>query len=135
MDTLVPRVFPRLNPLARWLLKSPFHPLMSCYVILLCFEGRRTGKRYEVPIAYHRTRDGVIEAVTSTKGVWWRNLRAMPECSVVHRGKVQQARVEVVIGDAEVIARVLRSRDLCRRLLLPASVQQTALLRVQLLPP
>jgi len=135
MDTLVPRVFPRLNPLALWLLKSPLHPLMSCYVILLCFEGRRTGKRYEVPIAYHRTRDGVIEAVTSAKGVWWRNLRGVPEISVVYRGALRRAKVEVVVGDAEVIARALRSRDLCRRLLLPASVQQTALLRVQLLPP
>ncbi len=134
MDTFVPAVFPRLNPMARWWLKSRVHFFVSWYVVLLCFSGRRTGRLYEVPIAYHCSRDGVIEAVTSTKGVWWRNLRGVQEISVVYRGAVWRARVEVVVGDAEVIAKALRSRDLCRRLLLPASLQHTVLLRVKLLP-
>ena len=51
---LVPAVFPKINPLSRALLRSPLHGLMSRHVIVLCFEGRRTGKRYETPVAYRR---------------------------------------------------------------------------------
>ncbi|MBI4311464.1 MAG: hypothetical protein HY681_06750 [Chloroflexi bacterium] len=87
-----------------------------------------------MPIAYHRSSDGALEAVTSTKGVWWRNLREQQEIWVVHRGAVRQARVEVITGDAAAITKALRSRDACRRLLVPAAIEQTVLLRIHLLP-
>ncbi|MBI4311465.1 MAG: hypothetical protein HY681_06755 [Chloroflexi bacterium] len=45
IDRFVPAVFPRINPAARWLLKSRLHCFMSWYVVLLCFSGRRSGRR------------------------------------------------------------------------------------------
>ena len=95
---LVPAVFPKVNPLARALLRSPLHGLMSRHVIVLCFEGRRTGKRYETPVAYRRADDGALEALTSVHGAWWRNLESGAPATVVHRGRTVPARVDVVLS-------------------------------------
>ena len=88
---LVPAVFPKINPLARALLRSPLHGLMSRHVIVLCFEGRRTGKRYETPVAYRRADDGALEALTSVHGAWWRNLESGALATVVHCGRALPA--------------------------------------------
>ena len=95
---LVPAVFPKINPLARALLRSPLHGLMSRHVIVLCFEGRRTGKRYETPVAYRRADDGALEALTSVHGAWWRNLESGALATVVHCGRAVPARVDVVLA-------------------------------------
>ena len=132
VDAFVPAVFPRANPVARWILKSPLHGLISWYVVLLLFKGRWTGRRYEVPLAYHRAADGVVEAVTSSKGTWWRNLGSEQQISVVFRGTKRPATIEVVRNDEQVVGRALRSRDLLRRFLVPAAIEQTVLLRIHL---
>ena len=70
ITSLVPAVFPRINPLARWLLRSPLHPIASLFVIMLRFHGAASGRIYEVPLAYHRRGDGVLKAMTSRRGRW-----------------------------------------------------------------
>jgi hypothetical protein len=132
IDTLVPAVFPRLNPAIRRLLKSPLHFVASWYVLLVRFEGRRTGKRYEVPVAFHQSKDGALEVVTSAEGIWWRNLRGVDEASVTYRGRERVATVALVEEDAERIRGALDSRDFLRRMLVPVSPRQTVLLRFHL---
>lgn len=131
---VVPAVFPKMNPLARALLRSPLHGLMSRHVIVLCFEGRRTGKRYETPIAYRRSDDGALEALTSVHGAWWRNLESGELTTVVHCGLTVPARVDVVLGcdstQAEAVSRALASRDLPRRAMMPVPPAETVLLRI-----
>ncbi len=129
MDTLVPALFPSVNPVARRLLKSRLHLLMSWWVVLVRFEGRRTGRVYEVPIAYHRAPNGTIESLTSRNGRWWRNLRGVPQATVYYRGGPRTVALDVVDTDNAVIERALRSRDWFRRLLVPANADQTVLLR------
>ena len=134
----MPAVFPKVNPLFRRLLRSPLHGLASWYVVMLRFEGRRTGMRYETPVAYHRADDGALEALTSVYGKWWRNLESGAPVTVLHRGRSAAARVDVVRmggpadpeASAEAIRRALASRDLFRRALMPAPVAETVLLRV-----
>ncbi len=135
---LVPAVFPKVNPFFLKSLRSPLHGLMSWYVVVLRFEGRRTGKRYETPVAYHRADDGALEAVTSVYGKWWRNLESGAPVTVLHRGRTAPARVDVVRmgasadpeASARLIASALASRDLPRRALMPTPVAETVLLRV-----
>ena len=134
INTLVPTVFPRVNPLARWLLTSPLHPLASWYVMSLRFLGRRTGRAYDVPVVYHRGEDGVLEAITSRRGVWWRNLRGGADVTVLLRGRDCRARVEVVEDDLDTIEHALRSRDMLRRLLVAVPPDDGVLLRVHPLP-
>ena len=90
----VPAVFPRVNPLARALLRSPLHRLMSGRVLVLRFRGRRSGARYDVPVVYSRAEDGALEAATSVYGRWWRNLESGAPVSVLFRGRTAPARVE-----------------------------------------
>ena len=132
IDRLVPAVFPRLNPAIRRLLKSPLHFVASWYVLLVRFDGRRTGKCYEVPLAFHRSKDGALEVVTSIRGFWWRNLRGVDQASVTFRGRERLARVELVEEDVEAICAALDSRDFSRRMLVPVSPDQTVLLRFHL---
>ena len=135
---LVPAVFPKINPLARALLRSPLHGLMSRHVIVLCFEGRRTGKRYETPVAYRRADDGALEALTSVHGAWWRNLEPGALATVVHCGRAVPARIDVVLAcastepeaSAEAVRRALASRDLPRRAMMPVPPAETVLLRI-----
>ena len=135
---LVPAVFPKINPLSRALLRSPLHGLMSRHVIVLCFEGRRTGKHYETPVAYRRADDGALEALTSVHGAWWRNLEPGALGTVVYCGRTVPARVDVVLAcastqpeaSAEAVRRALASRDLPRRAMMPVPPAETVLLRI-----
>lgn len=41
-----------VNPLVRWLIGSPFHRLASRWLALITYTGRRTGRRYTIPVSY-----------------------------------------------------------------------------------
>ena len=69
---------------------------------LLCFDGRRTGKRYEVPVAYHEL-DG--EPLILTASRWKANLRGGADVEVVHDGRRTAMRAEL-IEDADGVARI-----------------------------
>ena len=69
---------------------------------MLCFDGRRTGKRYEVPVAYHELNG---EPLILTAGGWTRNLRGGADVEFVHDGERKPMRAELV-EDAEEVARV-----------------------------
>ena len=61
-----------LNKVPAALLRSPLHGLMSKKFLLLTFNGRKSGKRYDIPVAY--ARDGDAFSMT-TDSPWWKNLR------------------------------------------------------------
>ncbi len=130
IDTVVPAVFPRLNPLFIRLMKSRFHALVGWYVVLIRFQGRRSGRSYEVPVSYHR-HGNLIEAMTNRKGLWWKNLRDVPEVRVLFKGVERRARLTVVEDGAELVM-ALRSRDVVRRILMPVSPSQAVLLVMEL---
>jgi len=53
------------------------HRIGSKDVMILRFRGRKTGRRYSLPVGYHRGPDSVL---TTTDDRWWRNL--YPEAPV-----------------------------------------------------
>ncbi len=61
-----------VNQFPKAILRSPLHPVMSRRFLLLSFQGRKTGRRYHLPLAYLR-RNG--EVIMTTDSGWWRNLR------------------------------------------------------------
>lgn len=42
--------------------------------MLITFTGRRSGRRYTIPVRYVRS-DDTIRCFTSAENAWWRNLR------------------------------------------------------------
>lgn len=90
------RVF---NPFLRWLLRSRLHWVASRWILLVSYEGRRSGRRYTFPVAYAR-RDGSLVVVTPrSESQWWKNFRRPRPCTVRYRGVDRDATGEVVTGD------------------------------------
>lgn len=57
-----------------WLLRSPFHRLISGSILLITYTGRRSGSQFSAPLNY--VRDGKTLWVTSVhERTWWRNFR------------------------------------------------------------
>jgi hypothetical protein len=69
---------------------------------LLCFEGRRSGKHYEVPVEYHEL-DG--DPLILTASAWKANLRGGADVELVHDGVRAPMRAEL-IEDPDEVARV-----------------------------
>ena len=69
-----------------WLLRSPMHRMMSKSMLLITVIGRKSGKRYTLPVNY--IQDGQILWITSQRDrAWWRNLQAGAPVEVLLRGK------------------------------------------------
>ena len=64
----------RMNPIVDVVLRSRFHWLLSRGLALITVTGRRTGRRYTIPVGYLETSDAVVVLVNDapTK-TWWRN--------------------------------------------------------------
>ncbi|MFB6170445.1 MAG: nitroreductase/quinone reductase family protein [Haloarculaceae archaeon] len=86
------------NPLFRSVLRSRFHWVASTWLLLVSYVGRRSGRTYTFPVAYHQL-DGAVVAVTPKReSVWWRNFRDARECRVWLRGTEHTATGELVTG-------------------------------------
>ena len=84
-----------VNPVVRALLCSPAHRMLSGSLLLLDYTGRRSGRRYVLPVGYARAGAGgdliVVVGQHATK-TWWRNFDAQPQLVTVHlRGHPEPA--------------------------------------------
>ena len=95
-------LYATLNPIVRFLLRSPIHGIASRNLCLLSFRGRRSGRRYTTPLSFVREggRKGrKVLLLSSHNTRWWKNLLDEPaevEIEIareVHRG-LARAHVE-----------------------------------------
>jgi F420H(2)-dependent quinone reductase len=89
-----------INPLVRLLIRSPLHPLVSRRIALITFTGRRSGRRYTIPVGYQL--DGARLTITvgsPERKVWWRNLSG------------SGAPVELVVGGQPRSGRAVATRS------------------------
>ncbi len=93
--TTIANVF--MRPLLRSSAGKGIHELA-----LLCFEGRRTGKHYEVPVEYHELEG---EPLILTASAWRRNLRGGADVELVHEGRRIPMSAELV-EDPDHVARI-----------------------------
>jgi deazaflavin-dependent oxidoreductase (nitroreductase family) len=90
-------VLSRLNPLIAGLLRSPLHPLLSPGLLLLTVTGRRSGRRYSIPVGYQREGDNIVVMVSEARRKqWWRNYYEPGPVSVRLRGEDRVGRAELV---------------------------------------
>ena len=82
--TVPPATLIRLgNPLVRLLARSPLHEMLDGSVVLLHITGRKTGRRYDIPVNYVDV-DGRLMVVTIAR--WRANLRGGASVEVTLRG-------------------------------------------------
>ena len=65
-----------INPLVGWLMRSPLYWLASRRVALISYTGRRSGRRFTIPVGYEMAGLQVTITVGSPeRKMWWRSLK------------------------------------------------------------
>ena len=81
-----------------WILRSPFHGLLSKGMRLIMVTGCKSGRKYATPVEYFRE-DEQLWVMTSRNRTWWRNLRgryrAGREGSIVRKDQTNNISVEL----------------------------------------
>lgn len=116
----VDTILSRLNPLFAALLRSPLHGLLSPGLVLLTVTGRKTRRRYSIPVGYQRDGDDLVVMVSEARRKqWWRNYQEPGPVAVRLRGADRSGRAELVApgSDAfrEIADRKLRRVPSMRR--------------------
>jgi deazaflavin-dependent oxidoreductase (nitroreductase family) len=100
------RLFMRLNGPIAWLLRSPLHSLLDPALMLVTVTGRKTGKRYTIPVGYQRDGDRITVLVSRARTkTWWRNYREAGPVEVHTRGRTRAGVAQIVApGSAEFLS-------------------------------
>ena len=78
------------NPFMIWLLRSPFHVLVSRIYMLITFTGHTSGRVYTTPVQYVQQGE-VLSIITRASYTWWKNLRGGVDVHVHVRGSTYPA--------------------------------------------
>ncbi len=63
------------NDFMSWVLRSPFHGMLSNNTMLISVTGCKTGKSYTTPVNYYEE-GGYLWVITSLDRSWWRNVQS-----------------------------------------------------------
>jgi deazaflavin-dependent oxidoreductase (nitroreductase family) len=99
------------NPFVGLILRSPMHKWLSPSLLLITYQGRKSGKKYTLPVQYVQSGNSlyIIPGAAGQK-TWWRNLRGGAPVELLLDGHHFQAFAEVLTGEAHcgVIAEALK---------------------------
>ena len=101
-------LFAIINPVMRFLLRSPAHGLLSDSLMLITFTGRKSGKQFTTPVRYIKTGD-TVRCFTSSENQWWRNLRSGARVSLLIKGQISDYRAQAIFDDPDDIKKKLVS--------------------------
>ncbi|MEO8696396.1 MAG: grhN [Acidimicrobiales bacterium] len=93
-----------LNPIMRIVLRTRLGRLVRPFA-LLEFDGRRSGRRYRVPVGWHESNGG---ALVVTPAPWRINFSGGARATVYFRGKAQQM-TGTLVTDHSAVAGALQS--------------------------
>ena len=99
------RLLRAANPVVRFLLRTPLAGSARRQLMVLNFTGRKTGRRYSIPVSAHRI-DNTLYAIANAG--WKANFRDGATAEVLYDGKTTNMRGELIRDPAAVA-------DLCRR--------------------
>ncbi|MCW2890606.1 MAG: hypothetical protein QOG28_945 [Trebonia sp.] len=89
------------NRVVRVLLATPLlSRAAGSRLVTLYFLGRKSGRRYTIPVAYTRDKDDLL---IGTPFGWGRNLRTGEPVEIRLKGRRRQADVRVYSGEADVV--------------------------------
>ena len=93
-------LLPSVNHLMRSWLRSGWHRPVSSTMMVLTFEGARSGRTYSFPVGYAEDGEGLV---TFTRFGWWKNFRKERPVSLRLRGREVRGRA-VAVRDPEAVA-------------------------------
>lgn len=62
------------NDFVGWILRSPFHKMMSRVTMLIMVTGKKSGRGYTLPVSYYED-GGCLWIITRRDRTWWKNLQ------------------------------------------------------------
>ena len=92
---------PMLNKTMKFVLRSPLHGMISKYLTLITFTGRKSGKTYTTPVSYYQENNQVT---IFTHASWWKNLQSDESVSLRLRGRELKGQANAVAEDKGAIA-------------------------------
>ena len=93
------------NDFMAWVLRSPFHGMLSDGMMLITITGRKTGKKYTTPVGYYREGE-FLWVITSRDRTWWKNLQGGAEVGLLLKRKPITAHAEVELDEKAVEERM-----------------------------
>ena len=94
------RLASRLNSAVAWILRSRLHGLLSRGLMLITVTGRRSGRRYQIPVGYQRAGATITVLVSKPERKrWWRNYRSPGPVELRVRGEPLRGEARVVPAD------------------------------------
>jgi len=98
----IDRIMTRLNPVVVWLLRSAFHYPLSLGLMLLTVTGRRSGRRYTIPVGYQRSGECFVVLVSKARRKrWWRNYLTPGPVELRVRGRTLGGQARCVPSGSE----------------------------------
>ncbi len=92
-QTTLERVMGALNVLPKFVLRLPFQTPMSRRLILLSYNGRKTGRSYTIPVSYVEQGDALL---IPGGGAWKKNLENGMAVRIWFRGRELSANPEII---------------------------------------
>lgn len=93
------------NDFMAWVLRSPFHGMLSNGMMLITITGRKTGKTYTTPVGYYVEGD-YLWVITSRERKWWKNLQGGAKVNMLLKRKPVQGIADVELDEKAVEARM-----------------------------
>lgn len=94
-----------VNDFMSWLLRSPFHGLLSGGMMLITVTGRKTGRKYTTPVGYYAQGE-CLWVITSRDRKWWRNLTDGAGVELLLKRKPVKAFAEIELEEKSVEKRM-----------------------------
>ena len=93
------------NDFMAWVLRSPFHGMLSNGMMLITITGRKTGKTYTTPVGYY-VEGEYLWVITSRERTWWKNLQGGANVKLLLKRKPAQGIADVELDMKAVEARM-----------------------------
>jgi len=93
------------NDFMAWVLRSPFHGMLSNGMMLITITGRKTGKKYTTPVGYYREGNS-LWVITSRDRTWWKNLCGGADVGLLLKRKQVSGFAELELDESAVQARL-----------------------------
>lgn len=93
------------NGFMSWVLRSPFHGMLSSNMMLITVTGRKTGRKYTTPVSYY-PENGDLWVITSRDRTWWKNVQGGAEVALLLKRSIVSGFAEPELDEKAVEARL-----------------------------
>ncbi|NOT06474.1 MAG: nitroreductase family deazaflavin-dependent oxidoreductase [Anaerolineales bacterium] len=93
------------NDFMAWVLRSPFHRMLSNGMMLITITGRKSGKTFTTPVGYYEE-NGALWVLTSRDRTWWKNLQGGAKVDLLLKRKPVQGFADTDLDENSVEARM-----------------------------